>query len=645
MKVRILYQQIYQAEQKCSKSKRKGSQCQRFGAGLIDNLFEIQQVLQSKTYVPKPMRVFIADNGSKPREIYAPHYFDRVIHHLLVPKLEKIISHKFIHDSTANQKNKGTHFAVARLQKMMRRYEYDESPKIHRSGIPLWVPAISAKHKNDDIYNQFNSKQEIQNKPKKRHPQGDTTTEKIKKVVWAKHAQPNTIASDNSIVGLHCVQRQPTVINHIDKTEPDNSTYYLQLDIHNFFYSIDKNILIQILVNHIKIAIKQKKITRDTGKDYYWLCQQILKRNNKGQITHNIELPFIKQLHNIDSYKGLPIGNLTSQFFGNVYLNELDQFVKHQLKVKHYVRYVDDFVLLSDSPQQLEKWQSKIQQFLDEKLSLRLKEVVKPKDITHGVDFLGYIIRPHYNLVRRRILGNMYQRLSQWYKENSQKVKNGVTIHLSQAPSDKIDSVFASYIGHFKQAKSQKIIMQKFKQFKWLSLLFYQHGNEFKSKRHTKKANKLTQQWNYFRFHYQPFVSLMQVGCYFVVLKHSIASLFGSMHSHAEHGNERRSTPSMRGGATRHQTTGLPFCHAKRPEGLGAGAERQSPQNIFKQSKLKPKWCECHQANLPKVLKNLQSNSISYVVVTQQGYVNNKLRKRKVSQIYISNNFKYKESI
>jgi len=429
----------------------------------------------------------------------------------------------------------------------------------------------------------------------------------------------------------------------------------------------------QILIKHIKIAIKQKKISRDTGKDYYWLCQQILKRNNKTQITHNVKLPFIKQLHNIDSDKGLPIGNLTSQFFGNVYLNELDQFVKHQLKVKHYVRYVDDFVLLSDNPQQLEKWQTQIQKFLDVNLSLRLKEVARPKDIAQGVDFFGYIIRPHYNLVRRRILGNMYQRLAQWYKDNSQKVNNGTILHLPKLASDKIDSVFASYIGHFKHAKSHKIIKQKFSQFKWLDLLFYYHDDKYKSKRHTKKAAKLISQWNYFRFHYQPFVLFMQVGCYFVVLKQAIASFFFDMHSHAQHENES-CQPSLR---RRNDCGNLSMftslhkdCHvalAPRNDEHVVCTKRAQPNivasdssivglryalhqptvriNTFKQSKLKPYWIELHQKKLCLVLKTLQQQSISYVVATQQGCVNNKLRKRKVSQIYISNNLNPKEAI
>ena len=70
--------------------------------------------------------------------------------------------------------------------------------------------------------------------------------------------------------------------------------------------------------------------------------------------------------------KGLPVGSLSSQFFANVYLNELDQFVKHHLRVKAYVRYVDDFVLLADSPTQLLAWQKAIANFLHERLALTL---------------------------------------------------------------------------------------------------------------------------------------------------------------------------------------------------------------------------------------------------------------------------------
>ena len=102
--MRISYQQIYQAEKNAVNPSVKVQDVS--GLKLNDNLFEIQQVLQSKIYEPKSMRVFVSGNGSKPREIYAHHYYDRVIHHILVPRLEKIIAHKFIHDSTVNQKHK-----------------------------------------------------------------------------------------------------------------------------------------------------------------------------------------------------------------------------------------------------------------------------------------------------------------------------------------------------------------------------------------------------------------------------------------------------------------------------------------------------------------------------------------------------------
>ncbi|WP_164127685.1 RNA-directed DNA polymerase, partial [Stenotrophomonas maltophilia] len=71
-----------------------------------------------------------------------------------------------------------------------------------------------------------------------------------------------------------------------------------------------------------------------------------------------------KRLTAQTAHLGLPIGNLSSQFFANIYLNDLDQFVKHQLRAKHYIRYVDDFLLLHESPQQLNEWLAAIEAFL-----------------------------------------------------------------------------------------------------------------------------------------------------------------------------------------------------------------------------------------------------------------------------------------
>jgi len=101
----------------------------------------------------------------------------------------------------------------------------------------------------------------------------------------------------------------------------------------------------------------------------------------------------------------MPLGNLTSQFFANVYLNELDQYVKHVLKAKNYIRYVDDFVILYSSAERLEYYKEQISCFVKEKLALQLhpdKSKIHP--LYAGTDFLGLRIYSHHRLLKRRNL-------------------------------------------------------------------------------------------------------------------------------------------------------------------------------------------------------------------------------------------------
>lgn len=89
--------------------------------------------------------------------------------------------------------------------------------------------------------------------------------------------------------------------------------------------------------------------------------------------------------------KGLPIGNLSSQFFANLYLNELDQFVKHRLKCGYYLRYCDDFVMLSEKRDKLLEWKAEVERFLAERLKLRLNEKRQSlQPVSNGINFLGY---------------------------------------------------------------------------------------------------------------------------------------------------------------------------------------------------------------------------------------------------------------
>ena len=99
----------------------------------------------------------------------------------------------------------------------------------------------------------------------------------------------------------------------------------------------------------------------------------------------------------------MPLGNLTSQFFANVYLNELDFFVKHKLKIKYYIRYVDDFVVLHYSKQQLKIWKEKMNQFLKNELKLELHpEKSKIVLLGGGVDFVGFRNFYQFKLLRKR---------------------------------------------------------------------------------------------------------------------------------------------------------------------------------------------------------------------------------------------------
>jgi retron-type reverse transcriptase len=148
--------------------------------------------------------------------------------------------------------------------------------------------------------------------------------------------------------------------------------YVLKADIRHYFDSVDHEVLISI----IKRRIKDEKII--------WLIEEIVH-------NHNCKVPD----------KGMPLGNLTSQFFANVYLNELDQFVKHELKARFYIRYVDDFVILDISAKRLDIYKRKINRFLQ---NIRLElhpEKSKIMPLHAGIKFLGFRVFYRYKLPKK----------------------------------------------------------------------------------------------------------------------------------------------------------------------------------------------------------------------------------------------------
>lgn len=184
--------------------------------------------------------------------------------------------------------------------------------------------------------------------------------------------------------------------------------WYLKCDLANFFVSIDKT------------ALRAELAARIHEPWWMRLADLVLMHDPRPDVIMQgtpallALVPAHKSLLNQPEHRGLPIGNLSSQFFANVYLNVLDQFVKHQIGARHYIRYVDDFLLLHESPQWLNAAHAEIDAFLPARLGVRLnpaKTILQP--VARGIDFVGQVVRPWARHTRPRTLNVGTQRLAQ----------------------------------------------------------------------------------------------------------------------------------------------------------------------------------------------------------------------------------------
>jgi len=224
------------------------------------------------------------------------------------------------------------------------------------------------------------------------------------------------------------------------------------LDIKGFFMSLNKQILFDVIERQIK------------NPELLWLANLIIFHDPVTDFTRKGDpllfgrIPPHKSLFHVPKSQGLPIGNLTSQFFANVYLNEFDRFVKHDLKVEYYLRYVDDFLLLSNDKAQLLDWRNRIDAFLKERLQLELnhkKQILQTTD--KGIDWLGYIVKPNCVLIRRRIVRSCKRKLHE-FNDTLPKAESGqlaLPFPEYDPPMEllqKILAVINSYYGHFSHA-------------------------------------------------------------------------------------------------------------------------------------------------------------------------------------------------
>ena len=177
--------------------------------------------------------------------------------------------------------------------------------------------------------------------------------------------------------------------------------YVLKCDVRKFFASIDQEVMMKVLDRHIE------------DSEIKWLIRQVLK-------SFQTTAPGI----------GLPLGNLTSQLLVNIYMHEFDMYMKQELRVKYYIRYADDFVVLSEDRKYLENLLPKIESFLRNGLHLSLHpDKVFIQSYTSGVDFLGWIHFPHHRIIRTRTKRKIYKALEGYPRPETVNSYRGLLSH------------------------------------------------------------------------------------------------------------------------------------------------------------------------------------------------------------------------
>ncbi len=286
----VCFENLLIASKDAFKGKKHKQEVARFYFDMEKEILKLREELKARTYEPRPLNTFRI-REPKVREIGAPDFRDRVVHHAICNVIEPMFERSYIYHSYACRKGKGTHRAIEHAQ------------------------ALSKKH-----------------------------------------------------------------------------DYYLKCDIEKYFESVDHHTLKWLLRRRFK----------DT--ELLWLLEKI-----------------------IDAYggqgKGIPIGCLTSQHFANFYLDSFDHFIKDELGVKGYLRYMDDFVLFGNEKDELHELLSEFADFLREDLKLSLKEkatVLAP--CTEGLPYLGFRIYPGLirikNQNKKRLLRKLRSRVDE-YEEGS----------------------------------------------------------------------------------------------------------------------------------------------------------------------------------------------------------------------------------
>lgn len=289
----------------------------KFSFDLIYNLEKLREKVKSGNYKPKAYNIFKV-HEPKERVIAAPKFEDKIVQFAVHNVINDDFEKKFIYDSYACIKGKGTHAAADRIQHFLRKSKW------------MW-----------------------------------------------------------------------------------NAPWIIKADIRKFFYSIKHKILKQLLAKNIKCLRTSKLLYK---------------------IIDNSPEPI-----------GLPLGNVTSQLFANLYLNELDQYCKRKLSLKFYVRYMDDMAIIVKTREKAKEIKSKISQFVIDSLNLKMNQKkTKIFPLAQGINMVGYKIWPTHKLLRNSTKKKIKQKLSKFKRLIGE---NKISI-------SKVEQILNSWKGHADHASS-----------------------------------------------------------------------------------------------------------------------------------------------------------------------------------------------
>ncbi len=340
---------FYLAYGECRRNKRNTCNALAFEMDYESYLQELYLEVNSGRYKPSRSMAFIINQPVK-REVFAADFRDRVIHHLLISKLNPELEKSFIYDSYACRVGKGTHFGIKRVDRFIR--------------------SCSRNYSCD--------------------------------------------------------------------------CYILKLDISGFFMSIDRKLLWRRLSDFVDLHY--------SGNDIL-VVKDLVRKTVESDPTENCfirgslrdwnGLPPSKSLFHSKPFCGLPIGNLTSQVFANFYMNPFDHFMKHDLGLKYYGRYVDDMVIVHEDKEYLKSLIPVISDFLSNRLGLCLHpKKVYLQHYSKGVKFLGAFIKPHRIYIGNRTKGRFFDAVE---KFNRLAVESGKSNWASIRPA--FQSSINSYLG------------------------------------------------------------------------------------------------------------------------------------------------------------------------------------------------------